>query len=101
MRNYSRGKKENWRTQEIGKVWNEDGKQDLESAEKIKQENVRRRGRAEPHKVGLTLVTIQAIVFDVMCWYAPHYRNYSVEIHAYNRRYSIVAAWAYTIYAVE
>ena len=38
---------------------------------------------------------------DVMCWYAPHYRNYSVEIHAYNRRYSIVAAWAYTIYAVE
>lgn len=29
-------KKENWRTQEIGRVWTRMEKQDLESAEKIK-----------------------------------------------------------------
>jgi hypothetical protein len=78
----------------------EDGKTRSRKRRKNKnRKNVRRRGRAKPHKVGSCHNSGNCV--DVMCWYAPHYRNYSVEIHAYNRRYSIVAAWAYTIYAVE
>ena len=79
----------------------EDGKQDLESAEKIKQEKCKTQRESKAAQGRIDSCHNSGNCVDVMCWYAPHYRNYSVEIHAYNRRYSIVAAWAYTIYAVE